>query len=206
MLACEPHFLGAVYLWLESDVARRQFKAFFNVIPNVRSSRPNDRPGSGTPPRRFPSPAGRRRSRVGAIDSVDRFGDGSGCARGSPSARLARTIDEHVRRGTCGGGAAERMSAEPARELGAAPVTRRSRARDGASMGARDSAGHETFSCIRRHVELTPRPALLPYLRSHVSSLWFLAKRASVSSVASVTSFLKVSSQTKRADGGEGSN
>ena len=36
VLACEPHFLGAVYLWLESDVARRQFKAFFNVITYER--------------------------------------------------------------------------------------------------------------------------------------------------------------------------
>ena len=173
-------------------------------------------------PGRATAVAGRRHRFL----TVDRFGDGSGCVRGSPSARLARTIDEHVR--VVGRAAAEQRSEcqrsphgssgqrrsldvlvlETARpwELGTAPVTRRSRARDGASMGARGSAGHETFSCIRRHVELTPRPALLPCLRSHVSSPWSHAKRASVSSVASVTSFLKVSSQTKRADGGEGSN
>ena len=182
----------------------------FNLIPNVRfftaqsAIGPIGRPGRRP---RFPVP-GRATAVAGRRHRfrVDRFGDGSGCARGSPSARLARTIDEHVRRGTCGGGASRECQRSGARELGTAPDTRRSRARYGASMGARDSAGHETFSCIRRHVELTPRPALLPYLRSHVSSLWFLAKRASVSSVASVTSFLKVSSQTKRADGGEGSN
>ncbi len=58
VLACEPHFLGAVYLWLESDVARKQFKAFFNVIPNVRFHGPAprcDRP-PGTPAVSRPRP------------------------------------------------------------------------------------------------------------------------------------------------------
>lgn len=30
--ACEPHFRGAVNLWLESDVARRQFNCIYHLI------------------------------------------------------------------------------------------------------------------------------------------------------------------------------